>query len=161
MKTLKRANLLLNTGKADEAAPLFAQVASKMEKEGIQRRAANLHARAALGYAEGQNETAILAHAQKALRVFTQMQMVWRAPAFYQTITRLLETRKMPKAVNTLRSEFSQPIVILMGEARKEPALSTTPLPAACPGCNAPMRSDEVDWINPHSAECDYCGTVM
>ena len=161
IKTLKRAHLLFAEGKASEAAPLFAQLATQTDKEGIQRRTATLHARAAPGFAEAHNEALALAHAQKALRPFTQLQMVWRAPAFYQTITRMLEAQKMPRAANTLRSEFSQAIVVLIGEARKEPALPTSRLPETCPACNAPTRSDEVDWINASRAECDYCGNVM
>jgi hypothetical protein len=33
-------------------------------------------------------------------------------------------------------------------------------LPAKCLGCGAPLRSDEVDWVDENSAECPYCGTI-
>jgi hypothetical protein len=33
-------------------------------------------------------------------------------------------------------------------------------LPIQCMGCGAPLRSDEVDWVDENSAECTYCGTI-
>ena len=34
-------------------------------------------------------------------------------------------------------------------------------LPQACPGCNGPIRSHEVKWTGPQSANCPYCGTNL
>jgi hypothetical protein len=33
--------------------------------------------------------------------------------------------------------------------------------PVTCPSCGGPVRSDEVDWIDSHTAECPYCGTPL
>lgn len=33
-------------------------------------------------------------------------------------------------------------------------------LPAKCQGCGAPMRSDEVEWVDEVSVECPYCGSI-
>lgn len=33
-------------------------------------------------------------------------------------------------------------------------------LPTNCPGCGAPMRIDEVDWIDEYTAECLFCGSI-
>ena len=33
-------------------------------------------------------------------------------------------------------------------------------LPTKCPGCGAPLRSDEVEWVDSNTAECPYCGTI-
>lgn len=35
------------------------------------------------------------------------------------------------------------------------------PLPTQCPGCGAPTRPDEVEWLDETTAECAYCGTVL
>lgn len=51
-----------------------------------------------------------------------------------------------------LPAETSQP-----GEAESRRGT----LPAKCPHCGGAMRSDEVDWIDMSSAECDYCGSVV
>lgn len=33
-------------------------------------------------------------------------------------------------------------------------------LPVRCAGCGAPLRSDEVEWVDDCSAECQYCGSI-
>ena len=38
---------------------------------------------------------------------------------------------------------------------------SNRQLPTECQRCFAPVRSDEVEWIDSASAECAYCGTVL
>jgi hypothetical protein len=34
-------------------------------------------------------------------------------------------------------------------------------LPSHCPGCGAPLKSAEVDWIDEETAECAFCGTPV
>lgn len=34
-------------------------------------------------------------------------------------------------------------------------------LPTNCPGCGGPIHADEVDWSDPYTAECAYCGTAV
>lgn len=33
-------------------------------------------------------------------------------------------------------------------------------LPVNCQGCGAPLRSDEVEWVDEVTAECPYCGSL-
>lgn len=34
-------------------------------------------------------------------------------------------------------------------------------LPTHCPGCGAPVRPDEVEWLDDATAQCAYCGTPV
>jgi hypothetical protein len=34
-------------------------------------------------------------------------------------------------------------------------------LPTHCPSCGAAVRSDEVEWLDEVTAECDYCGSPI
>jgi hypothetical protein len=34
-------------------------------------------------------------------------------------------------------------------------------LPANCPNCGAAVRPNEVEWLDPATAECPYCGSVI
>ena len=34
-------------------------------------------------------------------------------------------------------------------------------LPSTCPRCGAPVRSNEVKWMNTQSATCSYCGSTL
>jgi len=35
------------------------------------------------------------------------------------------------------------------------------PLPTHCPGCGAPVRPDDVEWLDEITAECAYCGSPV
>jgi len=35
------------------------------------------------------------------------------------------------------------------------------PLPTHCPGCGAPVRPDEVEWLDDITAECAFCGSPV
>jgi hypothetical protein len=34
-------------------------------------------------------------------------------------------------------------------------------LPAVCPNCSAPIRTHEIKWTGPQSANCPYCGSNL
>ncbi len=46
---------------------------------------------------------------------------------------------------------------------RTEPVMQRAKkvLPTHCPGCGAPLRSDEVEWADEVTAECPYCGSAV
>jgi hypothetical protein len=58
------------------------------------------------------------------------------------------------------------PVVAPMAQVTPA-SVPTTPehrfelLPQACPNCNGPIRSHEVKWTGPQSANCPYCGTNL
>jgi hypothetical protein len=156
---LNEANHLLAAGQVAQAAPLFEQLAQALEASNHPRRAANLHARAAHAFADAAQEGPALEHAQVALRLFKQHAMAQRFQQFSGTITRKFQARGMAQAAAALLREFALPAE--PPPAVEAPAQAAARLPGACPKCGAPVRSDEVDWIDAHSAECPYCGTVL
>jgi hypothetical protein len=161
IQILSQANQLIADGHPGEAAQLFANLAQQLEASNHPRRAANLHAQAAHAYADDQDEANTLAQSRRALTLFLQYQMLDRAPRFYGNIERRLRARNMSKAAEALQTEFGQPV----GSLPQPPALPQVPgqqrLPATCKQCGAPVRGDEVEWINQYSAECIYCGSVI
>ena len=161
LTALSDANRLAANGQALQAAPLFAQLAQELEASGHPRRAANLHTRAAHAFADGGQEAAALSHARAALNLFVQYAMEQRLQQFYTNITRKLRVNGMTPAAETLQHEFAAQVA---GLPTPEPPTDSSRrgrLPGACPKCAAPVHSDEVTWIDPHSAECPYCGTVL
>ncbi len=160
MNILERANQLLANGKPAEAAPLFAQLAGATEAGGHPRLAANLHARAAHAYADGGDGSSALVQARSALNLFLEYRMMRRAPVFYANITRKLNDRGMTAAANHLLQEFgSQVSALPANPAAGQPHHGT--LPTHCPNCGAPVRGDEVEWVDANTAECDYCGSPI
>jgi hypothetical protein len=161
MQVLSDANRLIAAGHPGEAAQLFADLAQQMEVSNHPRRAANLHAQAAHAYADNQDETGALAHARRALTLFLQYQMVERTPRFYANIERKLRARNMATAADTLQAEFGKQVVSLPQPQVQPQAPGQQRLPPTCPQCGAPVRGDEIEWINQYSAECIYCGSVV
>ena len=156
-----KANRLLTAGHTGEAATIFADLAQEMETSQHPRRAANLHAQAAHAYADSQNESATLIQARVALTLFIQYKMFYRVPQFYTNITQKMTRKGMTNAVNLLHHEFGKQISEL-------PALNSPgglkvhgSLPTACPQCGAPMRRDEVEWVDDQTVECGYCGVLV
>jgi len=161
IQILSQANRLIAAGHPGEAAQLFADLAQQMEASSHPRRAANLHAQAAHAYADSQDESGALGHARRALTLFLQYQMVERAPRFYANIERKLRAMNMAQAADALQSEFGQKVGSSPQPAIQPQAPGQQRLPSNCPQCGAPVRGDEIEWINQYSAECIYCGSVI
>jgi hypothetical protein len=161
IQILSQANRLIAAGHPGEAAQLFAGLAQQMEASNHPRRAANLHAQAAHAYADDQDESGALAQARKALTLFLQYQMVERIPRFYANIQRKLRARGMEKTADALQVEFGNQAGALPQPQAKPRVQGSGRLPAQCSQCGAPLRGDEIEWINQYSAECIYCGSVI
>ncbi len=161
LAALSEANRLAAAGQPQQAAPLFAQVAQALAAAGHPRRAATVHTRAAHAYADGGNETAALAQSRTALSLFSQQAMEQRLQQFYTNIIQKLRARGMAPAAETLQREFAARVGNLSPVKEASDSGQRGRLPSECPKCAAPVRSDEVGWIDSHSAECPYCGAVL
>jgi hypothetical protein len=64
------------------------------------------------------------------------------------------ESQQITAYVKTLLPNFDA-----SQEAQKQSARQ--PLPTHCPGCGAPVRPDEVEWLDNVTAECAYCGSPV
>jgi hypothetical protein len=158
---LSRANRQVASKKPGEAARLFAQLAQEMEATDHQRRAANFHALAAHSFADARDEKRALMHAQSALTLFIEYQMVRRIGRFYPIIMEKFLAYNMTQAVAMLQNEFGEKIGAMPATtATTEPGKKDR-LPTTCPKCGAPVHNTDVNWIDDQSAECIYCGSVL
>jgi hypothetical protein len=153
-----QANQLVAHGKPGQAAHLFAQLA-EVESPNPQR-AANLHAQAALAFANDQQGPAALLQARLALHLFFKQHMNQRAPVFYANITRTLNNKGLNPAAEALANEFGAQIAALP-PAAPSPAQKHALLPTNCPKCGAPIHSDQAKWVDTNTVECEYCGTQI
>jgi len=160
VQSIQRANQLIANGQASEAAQLLTRLLRESESRGRPRLTANLHAQAARAYAAAKDEQNALSHAQSALSQFIQLNMLPRVPKFYANITRELQVNGMNASADALQKEFGAKAKELESQGFAAPAQHGR-LPPKCPQCAAPVKSDEVDWIDRNSAECNYCGSVI
>jgi hypothetical protein len=161
MDVALKANRLLAAGRTGEAAALFARLAQEMEDSQHPRRAANLHAQAAHAYADSQNGLATVTQARAALSLFIQYKMVNRTPVFYTNITNKMTQRGLSKEVDLIHQEFGKVIGELPVQISQSRTETHGTLPPACTQCGAPLRSDEVEWVDSQTVECGYCGALM
>ena len=159
------AHRLFESGQPAEAAPLFARLAQEAEAQGRARLAANLHLQAARSLMAVGRGPEALAHASAGLNIFIRLGMIPRARRAYRTFTRELLDRGMAAEASQLEHDLqAQTGPLEVGDMEDAGAQPTWPrgrLPARCPHCGGAVRSDEVEWIDEHSAECDYCGSVV
>lgn len=158
MALLMNANRLADSGRYAEAAPMFGQLAQEAEKHQKLGQAVRLHVRAAECYGQTGNKTALMNHARRALSLAQNSGDSQRAATLLQRLTQALNEHGLRAEAETLQREFGG----MMGLAPAgAPPPASRRLPATCPQCAAPVRNDEVDWIDEDSAECAYCGGVI
>ncbi len=143
---MNHAEELLASGQPAQAAELYSKLANEAERLNHPRQAGNLHARAAHTWLTAGNQSLADEHAQKALSIFNRLGMSERASQFQ---SRFASHKQSPKS--------SEPMPGKTAGAVQQRGM----LPATCPQCGAPLRSDEVDWVDSNSAECGFCGAVI
>jgi hypothetical protein len=154
---LTQARRQIRVGHYARAAMILADLAREAEALERPKVAAELHCRAAHCFIDGGAEPSGLSEAQAALRVFTNLGLHERYQRFMGNILRKMQAHGMNSAIGTLRTEFG-------GVAAPLPTvtpLHNLRLPPVCPQCGAPVKSDEVEWIDATSVECNYCGAVV
>jgi hypothetical protein len=153
-----RANQLFQLGQFENAALEYIQLAHRMERMGRPRQAANLHAQAALAWARAGMEPRATTQANIAFSQFTLLGMKQRIIEFKTQLDQALH----PESIQKIDSgriephETIQPAMVFPAIIQRR-----TKLPAVCSQCGAPVHSDEVEWIDETSAECDFCGSVL
>jgi len=177
LQQLEAANRLLAAGRFAEAGPIFAQLANSAEAGGMPRRAAQLHLQAARCLVEVRDSQNMLRHARAGLALLVNAGLLEQAQRRYARLIQELNTRGMQTEADELQRQFQEQFgspEIDLGQPAPSPLPAQAKLrrlPAKCPGCGAPVRADEVDWITPDSsqnapatapsAECPYCGSVL
>ncbi len=161
MAQLVKANQLVAQGKPLQAAALFVQVAQAMQASNHPRRAANLYTRAAHAFVDGNEGPSALNYSRQALALFIQVNMPMRARTFYSNITHKMGNRGMNGALETLQSEFEAQMTAL--PAGPAPAAPTRHgmLPTNCPKCGAPVHTEDANWVDENTLECEYCGAFI
>lgn len=159
-RMLVRARRFIQISRFGKAAALLAELANQVEMAGRPKAAAELHARAAYCYIEAGIGSAALAESEFALVSFQQAGLAERFVRFQGNILRKMQAYGMQAGVDALRARFGAEAAV---NPQSQAVTQGKPLilPAACPQCGAPVRSDEIEWIDARSGECAYCGAII
>lgn len=155
---LQRANALMENGDFLEAANAFAQIAQQAERRRGPR-APIFHLRAGRAYAQADVIRKGMAHLKKGLSMIAARRDWVPLQRFGQrTVAELNElgfTNEAQEIAAYLKATLPT------GAQTNAPTKTSASLPTHCPGCGAPVRSDEVEWIDDETAACIYCGNPI
>ncbi len=154
---LQEANFAFSKGEYGRAAELFEQIARAADGRGGPRaplfhlqagRARVLAGQAALG----------IPSLKRGLELLAQRGQFPRLRRFgTRTVNELIE--------HGLKSEAGEIVAWLESVLPKATSIEATAkrpaLPTHCPSCGAPLRPDEVEWLDEVTAECGYCGSLV
>jgi hypothetical protein len=158
---INQALQLLSEGRSDQAAEIFSRIAQELEASNQPRRAANLHAQAALAFADAKDAASAQSQSRAAMKLFLGHHMHLRAEQFYGNITHKLRSQGMAAAVEAMESEFGSGFGTAPEPQFTPPKPPVGRLPVTCTQCGGPIRPDEADWLDEHTIQCVYCGALI
>ncbi len=157
---LQEANLAFDKGEYGRAAQLFERIAEPADARNGPRaplfhlqagRARVLAGQVALGMPSLKRGLELLAQRKQFQRLH---HMGMRTVAELNERGFKNEATEIEIWLKTLQP--SMPSFETPASPAKKPAL-----PTHCPSCGAPLRADEVEWLDDGAAECGYCGSPV
>jgi hypothetical protein len=154
---LQEANMAFEKGEYGRAAERYEKIARVADARGGPR-APLLHLQAGRARAFAGQAPLGVPSLRRGLELLAERGQFHRLnQAGTRTIAELKERGLEVEATN---------IEILLGTLlpdtfSAEPLAKRPSIPTHCPSCGAPLRPDEVDWLDDVTAECGYCGSPV
>jgi hypothetical protein len=171
---LVRANRLFDQGKFAEAAPIFDRLARGAAERGMLNRAGDLYLQSARCHLEMGKAALAVERGKQALRLFGRASLFGKIERLMPRMVDALQEKGHQAEAEALRQEVEARLAEVPPERRRSPGarLAGWPpaarpvarrgeLPARCSACGAPVKPDDVTWLDPQTAECPYCGSVL
>ena len=154
---LQEANFAFSKGEYGRAAELFEQIARVAEGRGGPR-APLFHLQAGRSRVLAGTAELGIPSLKRGLELLAQRRQFQRLHQFgTRSINELNELGLMKEAAEIaawLKSVLPQ--IPFADAPAKRPVL-----PTHCPSCGAPLRPDEVEWLDEVTGECGYCGSPV
>lgn len=154
---LQEANYAFADGEYSHAAEFFEQVARTADDQGSPR-ASNLYLRAGHARILAKQELLGIPSFRRGLELLAKS-------GKYQKLHQA-GTKAMAELKSCGLSDEAAVIQKWLKSILTEVPTAQLPirrptLPAQCPSCAAPLRPDDVEWLDKETAECGYCGNVV
>jgi len=156
---LQRANTLMAQRNYSEAAAAFEELAAHADSRGGPR-APLFHLQAGRMYVFAGQGQAGVPHIKRGLEQFAATGRYGKVQHFGQLAVKELTARGLTAEAQAIDAYLKATLPKLPQEESSVPEKPPV-LPTHCPSCGAPVRSDEVDWIDEVTAECLYCGSPV
>ncbi|TEU17492.1 MAG: hypothetical protein E3J21_08330 [Anaerolineales bacterium] len=161
---LRKARRRIEQADPAEAAATFEKKAQAAEEQGMWDKAGDLYLEAARCYLQLDDIDRADDHGLKALQLFIQAKRPGKVRRLVPRMMAVLHRKGHHDEAEKLRREVDALLGAPPGERAipwGERAGRRGSLPAKCPSCGGPLRSNEVNWVDSHSAECAYCGDIV
>lgn len=157
---LQEANFTFDKGEYGRAAELYERIAQAADARGGPR-APILHLQAGRSRIYAGQIVQGMPSLKRGLELFAERGQLHKLQTMGSRVVSELKERGLTK-------EAAEIEALLKGAAPSMPATPTETiatkkpnLPTHCPSCGAPLRPDEVEWLDEVTAECGYCGSPV
>lgn len=155
---LQEANFTFDKGEYGRAAELYERIAQAADARGGPR-APLFHLQAGRSRIYAGQTALGMPSLKRGLELFAQRGQLHKLQNAGSRVVSELKQRGLTK-------EAAEIETLLQGIAPSMPAVEMPParrpiLPTHCPSCGAPLRPDDVDWLDEVTAECVYCGSPV
>ncbi len=160
---LRRANQMLSAGNYAEAASTYEQLARAAEARGGPR-APLFYIQAGRSHILAGHIADGLEYLERGLGLFAMRGQQVRAANVGRRIIAELDGRGLKTEAKQIGGYLEELVPGLDEEIATSgaaPFSQRRSLPAHCPGCGAPLRPDEVEWLEGGTAACAYCGSPV
>ena len=170
---LARANRLFDQGRFAEAAPIFDRLARGAAERGMLNRAGDLYLQSARCHLEMGKANLAIERGKQALRLFGRAGLFGKIGRLMPRIVDALREKGYKAEAEALQKEVEARLAEVPPERRQPPGarpaawpstarpVAHRELPAKCSACGGPVKPDDVTWLDPQTAECPYCGSVL
>lgn len=154
---LQEANFAFSKGEYGRAAELFEQIARVADGRGGPR-APLFHLQAGRARVLAGQASLGIPSLKRGLELFDQRAQFPRLYQFGKRTVNELNERGLKNEAAEIEAWLKSvlPEIPLSEATVKKPIL-----PTHCPACGAPLRPDEVEWLDETTAGCGYCGSPV
>jgi hypothetical protein len=156
---LQRANRLMADGDYAGAANAFEQLARAAEGRGGPR-APFFYVQAGRASLLAGQTPGGLEYIQRGLGLFAVRGQLGRAFNIGNRIVAEVKQRGLAKEAGQIAA-YIKSLLPAFDATPTEAPVKHPSLPTHCPGCGAPVRPDEVEWLDDVTAECAFCGSPV
>ena len=156
---LQRANQLMAVQDYVGASEAFEKLAQGAEARGGPR-APFFYLQAGRARIFAGQIPAGMAHLQYGLNLFATRGQLGKVFNQGNHIVAELNQRGLTKEAGQI-ADHMKSLLPAFNAAGASTSAKKAALPTHCPGCGAPVRPDEVDWLDDVTAECAFCGSPV
>jgi hypothetical protein len=157
---LRRANQLMASGDYAGAANAFEQLARAAEARGGPR-APFFHIQCGRALLAMGRKAEAVEGFERGLGLFAVRGQTGRLAIVGDRLIADLDQRGLTEEARQITDYVKGLLPNYIPGRTGAAATGHPPLPTHCPGCGAPVRPDEVEWLDDATAQCAYCGTPV